>query len=370
MYINGKHTNKINIEDLLSRSHAEVNIDIESLRQNLKGKTVMITGAAGSIGSELVRQLTSFSAGLLLLCDSAETPLHNLCLEINNDYPEINFTPKLCNIQDEAQMRSVFAEYRPQYIFHAAAYKHVPLMEDHPCEAILTNVLGTQIIAKLAVKYHAEAFVFISTDKAVNPSNVMGASKRIAELYLQSFAHKTNNCEQTKLRVIITRFGNVLGSNGSVIPYFEEQIKKGGPITITHPDMIRYFMTTSEACKLVLEASNLGKSGEIFIFDMGSSINIKDMAEKMIRLTGLEPYEDIDIIYTGLRPGEKLSEELVYSDEITHSTPNPKIMSVDVQVRDHNKIEELTEKLIATAKTYNKTETLNTLKDILSYSVR
>jgi len=262
-------------------------------------------------------------------------------------------------------MRHVFEKYRPHYIYHAAAYKHVPLMEQFPCEAVLTNVFGTKVIADLACAYGAECLVMISTDKAVNPSNVMGASKRIAEMYVQSLSTVVKN-KFSHLRIITTRFGNVLGSNGSVIPLFAKQIAEGGPITVTHPEIIRYFMTIPEACSLVLEAGNLGKGGEVFVFDMGASVRIKDMAEEMIRLSGLEPYKDIDIVYSGLRPGEKLHEELLYNKEKAVTLPqNEKIMIGSVSENDYRQVVSWLKKLLIAAKASDENETVRIMKEIV-----
>ncbi|MCL2652026.1 MAG: polysaccharide biosynthesis protein [Candidatus Azobacteroides sp.] len=326
-----KKTRKINklcIEDLLGRPPIHINTD--SIEHNLNNKIVLITGAAGSIGSEIVRQLCGFNVKILLLCDIAETPLYQLSLEISDTFPAVKTQLFLADVRNYDRMKMIFDQYCPQFVFHAAAYKHVPLMEMQPSEAILANVLGTKNVADLAIKYQSECFVMISTDKAVNPSSVMGASKRIAEIYIQYLANsQMTQREKSSTRFITTRFGNVLGSNGSVIPRFTKQIEAGGPITVTHPDIIRYFMTISEACNLVLEASILGKGGEIFVFDMGESINIKEMAESMIRLSGLEPYKDINIIFTGLRPGEKMYEELLYNKEMKLPTSHEKIMIID-----------------------------------------
>jgi len=323
-----KKTQKIDrlrIEDLLGRF--PIHIDTESIEHNLNDKTVLITGAAGSIGSEIVRQLCGFKVKKLLLCDIAESPLHQLGLELNDNYPSVKIQLFIADVRSYERMKIIFEQYAPQYIYHAAAYKHVPLMEVQPSEAIFANVLGTKNIADLAIKYKAECFVMISTDKAVNPSSVMGASKRIAEIYVQYLSHNPVKKEdELTTRFITTRFGNVLGSNGSVMLRFSKQIEAGGPITVTHPNIIRYFMTISEACNLVLEAGLLGKGGEIFVFDMGESVKIKEMAETMIRLSGLEPYKDIDIVFTGLRPGEKLYEELLYDKEKKLPTNHEKIM--------------------------------------------
>ncbi|RZK19516.1 MAG: polysaccharide biosynthesis protein, partial [Flavobacterium sp.] len=329
----------INIEDLLNRKPIQINID--GIQSELKDKRILITGAAGSIGSEVVRQLMKFETGLIILCDQSETALHNIYLELEETHTTTNFHAFVGDVRDEVRMDYLFETYKPHYVYHAAAYKHVPLMEDNPAEAIKTNVMGTKTIADMAVKHGVQKFVMISTDKAVNPTNVMGASKRIAEIYVQSLNNSlsTNNFIFSNglsyindlnvkpiTKFITTRFGNVLGSNGSVIPRFKQQIEKGGPVTVTHPEITRYFMTIPEACRLVLEAGCMGKGGEIFIFDMGKSVKIVELAKKMIRLAGLEPNQDIQISYSGLRPGEKLFEELLNDNENTMPTHHEKIM--------------------------------------------
>ncbi|MDP4282510.1 MAG: nucleoside-diphosphate sugar epimerase/dehydratase [Bacteroidota bacterium] len=316
----------IRIEDLLER--AEIHLDIEKISQYLAGKVILITGAAGSIGSEIVRQVALYSPKLLILVDQAETPLHDLELECNESYPGVPIRFFLANICNENRMRRIFSGLKPGIVFHAAAYKHVPVQEQNPEEAILTNVLGTRTLADLAMEFNVEKFIMISTDKAVNPTSVMGASKRIAEIYAQS----SNQLKKTKF--ITTRFGNVLGSSGSVIPLFHSQIEKGGPVTITDPNVTRFFMTIPEACELVLEAGALGEGGEIFIFDMGKPVRILDLAEKMIRLSGLKVGKDIQIHYTGLRPGEKLYEELLNIQENTLPTHHPLIMVAKVRQYD------------------------------------
>lgn len=319
----------IKIEDLLER--AEIHINTENVRNTLKGKTVLVTGAAGSIGSELVRQVISFSPYSVILLEQAESPLHDLVLELRNQYPSQHIVACIADVRDRARVEEVIKDYRPDVIYHAAAYKHVPLMEDHPNEAVRANVGGTKNMADMAVKYGVERFVMISTDKAVNPTNIMGASKRIAEIYVQSMFKELVKDNPACTKFITTRFGNVLGSNGSVIPYFKKQIANGGPVTVTHPDIIRYFMTISEACCLVLEAGTLGNGGEIFIFDMGHPLKILDLAKNMIRLAGFVPGQDIQIVFTGLRPGEKLYEELLNKKETTLPTVNPKIMIAKVR---------------------------------------
>ncbi|MBY0535078.1 MAG: polysaccharide biosynthesis protein [Chitinophagaceae bacterium] len=323
---------ELSIEDLLQREPIVINND--KISEELKGKTVLITGAAGSIGSEIVRQVITFAPKMVILCDQAESPLHEIQLEVEEKFPSVTIKTFIGSIRDKNRMKIPFRDYRPDYVFHAAAYKHVPMMERHPSEAILTNVMGTKILADLAVQFNVHKFVMISTDKAVNPTNVMGASKRIAEMYCQSMSSNGRSIEldgtgllptNTGTKFITTRFGNVLGSNGSVIPRFKQQIQKGGPITVTHPEITRYFMTIPEAVQLVLQAAQIGNGAEIYIFDMGKPVKIVDLALKMIRLAGLTPDEDIKIFYTGLRPGEKLYEELLNKEEITLPTPHEKI---------------------------------------------
>ena len=315
---------EIRIEDLLGRE--EIHINLDEIGNLLEGKTVLVTGAAGSIGSEICRQLAHFPIKKLVCFDSAETPMHNLRLELEEKYKGLNFVPVIGDVRSPDRVDYVFRNWHPQVVFHAAAYKHVPLMEENPCEAIHTNVFGTRVMADAAVSYGVEKFVMISTDKAVNPTNIMGCSKRLAEIYVQSLSLAIERGEvKGETRFITTRFGNVLGSNGSVIPRFREQIAQGGPVTVTHPDIIRYFMTIPEACRLVLEAGTMGKGGEIFIFDMGEPVKIADLAKRMIELSGLQVDKDIEIKYTGLRPGEKLYEELLNNKENTKETPHEKI---------------------------------------------
>lgn len=335
-WINGelsfKQIKKINIEDLLERD--VIKLDENNLKKELTGKTVLVTGAAGSIGNEIVRQLLQFHISHLILLDNAETPLHHLSLELNEIAGTVSYTLILGDIRNKQMMHDIFAQYTPEIVYHAAAYKHVPLMETNPGEAVSTNIIGSKIVADLSVAFNVRRFIMISTDKAVRPTSVMGASKRIAEIYTQSM-NAVN-----KTRFITTRFGNVLGSNGSVIPLFEKQIRKGGPLTITHPEVTRFFMTIPEACQLVLEASIMGKGGEIYIFDMGKSVKIIDLAKKMVKLSGLELGKDIQISYTGLRPGEKLYEELLNDKENTLPTHHPQIMIA--RVNEYNK-EEITQ---------------------------
>ncbi len=331
---------ELSIEDLLQRE--QIVINNQNISKELTGKSILITGAAGSIGSEIVRQVIAFQPMIIVLCDQAESDLHDIQLEVEDKYPGITFKTFIGSVRDSNRMLIPFREYRPDIVFHAAAYKHVPMMERHPSEAILTNVMGTKVIADLAVQFEVQKFVMISTDKAVNPTNVMGTSKRIAEMYVQSvnsinslinefsFASldrdaSSPNKKDRSTVFITTRFGNVLGSNGSVIPRFKLQIQQGGPVTVTHPEITRYFMTIPEAVQLVLEAATMGKGSEIFIFDMGEPVKIVDLANKMIRLTGLIPEEDIKIIFSGLRPGEKLYEELLNKEEKTLPTHHTKI---------------------------------------------
>ena len=337
----------IKVEDLLERP--EIHINTDNVSQVISDKVVMVTGAAGSIGSEIVRQVSKFEPRLVVLAEIAESPLHDLSLDLNKLFPKIHYARVITDVRNRDMLREVFEEYHPQVIFHAAAYKHVPLMEEYPTQAILANVLGTKNVADLAVEYKAERFVMISTDKAVNPTNVMGASKRIAEIYVQSLFRKLSAQDPNVTKFITTRFGNVLGSNGSVVPFFKKQIAAGGPVTVTHPDIIRYFMTIPEASCLVLEASTLGKGGEIFCFDMGAPVKIADLAKNMIRLAGFQPGKDIEIVYTGLRPGEKLYEELLNQKELTLPTANEKIMVANVRENDYDSMSKLIDELIHSA---------------------
>ena len=324
---------RINIEDLLGRE--EIQINMKEIGALLQDKAVMVTGAAGSIGSEICRQLAKFQIKQLICYDMGETPMHNLRLELEEKYPSLHFVPIIGDVRSQERLEFVFRSYHPQVVFHAAAYKHVPLMEENPCEAIRVNVYGTRNVADMAVKYDVEKFVMISTDKAVNPTNIMGCSKRLAEIYVQSLSIAIRKGKiKGKTKFITTRFGNVLGSNGSVIPRFKEQIKNGGPVTVTHPDIIRFFMTIPEACRLVLEAGTMGDGGEIFVFDMGEPVKIAELARRMIELAGFRPDKDIEIKYTGLRPGEKLYEEVLSDEEGTKETPHKKIRVA--AVREYN----------------------------------
>ncbi len=336
-WINGQlspaQISNISIEDLLDRPSIQINN--RSVKAFVKGKRILVTGAAGSIGSEIVRQLISFEPEQVIILDQAESPLYDLESELTRLKSNLRYDMKLSvevrSITNMAQMEKVFVRYKPEVVFHAAAYKHVPLMEANPFKAVEVNTFGTQGLADLASKHKVEKFVFISTDKAVNPTNVMGATKRLAEIYVQSL----NSNHDNDTRFIVTRFGNVLGSNGSVIPLFKKQIEQGGPVTVTHKDIIRYFMTIPEACQLVLEAGTMGKGGEIFVFDMGVPVRIVDLAEKMIKLSGFDPYTQIAIEFSGLRPGEKLYEELLSDEESTIPTHHAKIMAAKVKAQNH-----------------------------------
>lgn len=355
---------EVRIEDLLGRE--EIRINMEEIAGSLKGKVVLVTGAAGSIGSELCRQLCHFGLKQLVLFDSAETPMHNIRLELEEKFPDVEFTPVMGDIRMIHRVESIYQRFHPQLVFHAAAYKHVPLMEENPCEAVHTNVYGTRNVADMAVKYDVDKFIMVSTDKAVNPTNVMGASKRLAEMYVQSLSIAISKGRQSgKTRFITTRFGNVLGSNGSVIPRFREQLAKGGPLTVTHPDIIRYFMTIPEACRLVLEAAFMGKGNEIFVFDMGTPVKIADLARRMIELAGLVPDQDIEIKYTGLRPGEKLYEELLATKENTLPTENEKIYRAQVREYDYEDICTLMSPLIDLAIKVDKMGTVRMMKGIV-----
>ena len=322
---NSRQLQSIKIEDLLERDPIQINNN--QIKSQIKGKRILVTGAAGSIGSEIVRQLVPYGPDVIILCDQAETPLHNLELELKENGTRINCVSYLADITNKTRMQKLFEEFEPQYVYHAAAYKHVPMMELCPTEAVRNNVIGVKIIADLAIQHKVERFVMISTDKAVNPTNVMGASKRMAEMYVQALSNQPD----LLTKFITTRFGNVLGSNGSVIIRFKEQIEKGGPVTVTHPNITRYFMTIPEACQLVLEAGSMGNGGEIFVFDMGKPVAIADLARKMIRLYGLIPNIDVNITYSGLRPGEKLYEELLNDAENTTQTYHEKILIAKVR---------------------------------------
>jgi len=359
-WINGqlsfKQIKKIKIEELLERD--EIVLDKEKTFAQLNGKTILVTGAAGSIGSELVRQIINFAPKKIVLLDQAESAIYDLVNELK-EHNQTSFEEVIADVRNQERMENVFNHFKPQIVYHAAAYKHVPLMEMNPSEAISTNVGGTKIVADLAVKYHSDRFVLVSTDKAVNPTSVMGASKRASEIYMQAVGKNSNT------KFITTRFGNVLGSNGSVIPLFKKQIEKGGPLTITHPDITRYFMTIPEACQLVLEAGCMGNGGEIYIFDMGESVKIVDLANKMIRLSGLTVGKDIEITFTGLRPGEKLYEELLNNSENTIPTHNKQIMIAKVQSNDLLNVNEEISKLIQLFYTQDNVKIVQQLKSIV-----
>lgn len=351
---------EIQIEDLLQRD--PIQIDIRKVASHLEGKRVMITGAAGSIGSEIMRQVATFNPYKLILVDQAETPLHDIRLELMDKWRNLDAETIVADIANQTRMEAIFKEFRPQYIFHAAAYKHVPMMEDNVSESIQTNVAGTRILADLAVKYKAEKFVMISTDKAVNPTNVMGCSKRICEIYVQSLAKKLQKEGGHVTQFITTRFGNVLGSNGSVIPRFKDQIRRGGPVTVTHPDIIRYFMTIPEACRLVLEAGSMGNGGEIYIFDMGKPVKIVDLAKRMISLSGRT---DVKIEFTGLRHGEKLYEELLNVKELTKPTYHEKIMIATVREYDYDEVKDRIQHLIDVSYSYDQMKIVAAMKDLV-----
>ncbi len=361
-HLNISQLKEIKIEELLGRP--QIKLRNQGVVNLLESKRVLITGAAGSIGSELARQIASINPSLLILCDQNETGLYELEYELKNNFPGCeNLSLYIGDVKDESAMENLFKRFRPQVVFHAAAYKHVPMMEYHPSEAIRNNVLGTRVLADLSIEYSVERFLLISTDKAINPTNVMGASKRIAEIYVQSLGNREkkvvhlngsgnndlNSDRKITTKFITTRFGNVLGSNGSVIPRFKEQIANGGPVTVTHPDIIRYFMTISEACSLVLEAVTMGNGGEVFLFDMGDPVKIVDLARKMIKLAGFIPNNDIEIKFTGLRPGEKLFEELLNKEEEVIPTHNKKILIAKVVEYDFYSVNKSIDSLLECA---------------------
>lgn len=349
----------LQIDDLLNRKPIKIQND-EIMRRHFE-KAVLVTGGAGSIGSEIVRQVAQFNPSLIVVLDQAETPLYEIEMEMNEKFPDVNIKYVLADISNNLRLEPIFERYQFSMVYHAAAYKHVPMVEHNPQEAVLVNILGSKNLAQLASKYGVNRFVMISTDKAVNPTNVMGASKRVAELFVQSL----QNVEGNTTKFITTRFGNVLGSNGSVIPHFKRQIQNGGPVTITHPEIVRYFMTIPEACELVLQAGTMGKGGEIFVFDMGEPVKILDLAHKMIKLSGLEVEKDIKIVYSGLRPGEKLYEELLSDGTKTLPTPNKKIMVSKDPTMNYKEIDSLTKKLVKAALRLDKIEVVSTLKKIV-----
>ena len=346
---------EVSVEDLLPRD--EIRVDMKSVGELLTGTTVLITGAAGSIGSEIVRQVASYKPANMILIDQAESPEHDIRLMMARDYPEVPALTIVTSISRKTRMDTLFRKYRPDYVFHAAAYKHVPMMEDNPSEAVLNNIYGTKVIADLSVKYGVKKFVMVSTDKAVNPTNVMGCSKRICEIYVQSL-----NNTQTATQFITTRFGNVLGSNGSVIPLFKEQIKRGGPVTVTDENIVRFFMLIPEACKLVLEAGTKGNGGEIFVFDMGKPVKIVDLAKRMIKLSGAK---NVEIKFTGLRPGEKLYEEVLSDLEGTKPTFHEKIRVAEVRAADFEKVSKDIDELVEISKQYDNMATVKKMKEIV-----
>ena len=352
---------EVSIEDLLPRD--EISIDMESVGSMLHGKRILITGSAGSIGSEMVRQIAKYNPAELILIDSAETPQHDIRLMMVKQFPDINAETIVTTICSKSRMEHIFKTYLPDYVFHAAAYKHVPMMENNPCESIQNNVYGTKILADLAVKYGVKKFVMISTDKAVNPTNVMGCSKRICEIYVQSLNKAIEEgIINGKTQFVTTRFGNVLGSNGSVIPLFKKQIKAGGPVTVTDPRIIRYFMLIPEACKLVLEAGTKGNGGEIFVFDMGKPVKIADMAQRMINLSGAK---NVEIKYTGLRAGEKLYEEMLNEKESTKPSFHDKIRIANVREYDYTEVSKQIDNLIEKSKLYDEMLTVKIMKEIV-----
>lgn len=352
----------LNIDDLLGRE--AIQLDKKNILKELRGKRVLVTGAAGSIGSEIVRQTLSYSPEMVILCDQAETPLHDLKLDLEDNLQADSIKVFIANIQNSERIRALFELYRPEIVFHAAAYKHVPMMEENPSEALLTNVWGTKNLADICIEFAVEKFVMISTDKAVKPTNVMGASKRLAEIYIQSL-NSISSYSSNKTRFITTRFGNVLGSSGSVIPRFKNQINQRVPITVTHPDITRYFMTIPEAVELVLEAGAMGKGGEICLFDMGEPIKIIDLAINMIKLAGLRPFVDLDIVYTGLRPGEKIYEELLLLEEKLIETHHPKIKISQNIAYNYFQINQALKDLIALNKSGNDYDVVKKMKEIL-----
>lgn len=359
--IKGQSLKEVSIEDLLPRD--EINVDLKKVGEMLTDRRILVTGSAGSIGSEMVRQIASFHPAEMMLIDQAETPQHDIRLMMKNLYPYVKAETVVTSITNEKRMDDIFNKFRPEYVFHAAAYKHVPMMEDNPSESVINNIMGTKILADLSVKYRVKKFVMISTDKAVNPTNVMGCSKRICEIYVQSLnqdllSKKSKNPTQ----FVTTRFGNVLGSNGSVIPLFKKQIQEGGPVTVTDPNIIRFFMLIPEACKLVLEAGTMGNGGEIFVFDMGKPVKIAELAERMIQLSGAK---NIEIRYTGLRPGEKLYEEVLSTEENTKPSFHEKIRIANVREYDYHEVNKDIEELINISLKYNDMDTVKKMKQIV-----
>ena len=357
--LTGQAIRKLQIEDLLNRKPIKIE-NLEVCKRHSQ-KNVLVTGGAGSIGSEIVRQIARFNPALIVVLDQAETPLYDIELEMREKFPSVNFLFVMIDIVNRNRLEQLFSKFDFSMVYHAAAYKHVPLVEENPHEAVVTNVMGSMNLAELASKYHVNRFVMISTDKAVNPTNVMGATKRTAELYVQAL----QNVEGNTTKFITTRFGNVLGSNGSVIKLFQKQIQKGGPVTITHPDIVRYFMTIQEACELVLQAGTMGIGGEVFVFDMGEPVKILDLAKRMIRLSGLRPDEDIKIVYTGLRPGEKLYEELLTDTARNMPTPHVKIMISKDKSMEYENISRLVQELLSSVSGTQKFDVVRILKVII-----
>ena len=357
---------EVRVEDLLPRQ--EIRVDLKAVEELITGKRVLITGSAGSIGQEIVRQVARFKPEMMMLIDQAETPQHDVRLMMNKDFPDVKYKAVVTNIDRKTRMEHVFADFRPDFVFHAAAYKHVPMMEDNPSEAVLNNICGTKIIADMSVKYGVKKFVMVSTDKAVNPTNVMGCSKRICEIYVQSLDRKQkkeallNDKATEYTQFVTTRFGNVLGSNGSVIPLFREQIKNGGPVTVTDERIVRFFMLIPEACKLVLEAGTMGNGGDIFVFDMGQPVKIADLVKKMIALSGAK---NVEIKYTGLREGEKLYEEVLNELEGTKPTFHEKIRIAQVREYDYDEVNAEIEELTEIAKKFDDMETVRKMKEIV-----
>lgn len=360
----GGNIRDVKIEDLLGRE--EIRVSMTEIIAGFSGRTVMVTGAAGSIGSELCRQLASFGVSKLILYDNAETPMHNLRLELEDTFPTLQFVPVIGDVRSERRLDFAFRRYKPEVVFHAAAYKHVPLMEENPCEAVLVNFIGTSYVADKCIEYGVEKMVMISTDKAVNPTNIMGCSKRLAEIYVQSLGLAIERGEhEGKTRFVTTRFGNVLGSNGSVIPRFREQIRKGGPVTVTHPDITRFFMTIPEACRLVMEAVILDTANRICVFDMGAPVKIDTLARRMIELSGLTVDKDIKIEYTGLRPGEKLYEEVLSNVENTEPTKHGRIRIAKVRTYEYSEAKDAVEALNKLARAVEIPEMVKLMKQIV-----
>lgn len=359
--IKGNLLKEVSIEDLLPRD--EIKVDLKKVGEMLTDRRILVTGSAGSIGSEMVRQIATFHPAEMMLIDQAETPQHDIRLMMNKIFPYVKAETVVTSITNEKRMDDIFNKFRPEYVFHAAAYKHVPMMENNPSESVINNIKGTKILADLSVKYKVKKFVMISTDKAVNPTNVMGCSKRICEIYVQSLNQELINKKEKKpTQFVTTRFGNVLGSNGSVIPLFKKQIQEGGPVTVTDPNIIRFFMLIPEACKLVLEAGTMGKGGEIFVFDMGKPVKIAELANRMIQLSGAK---NIEIRYTGLRPGEKLYEEVLSTEENTKPSFHEKIRIANVREYDYQEVKKDIEELINISLKYNDMETVKKMKQIV-----